>query len=399
MTSCRRRSLVQAVLALVLVISVPAQRTWVVDSMGRPGSDFTDIPPAVAAAAPGDLIQVLATGHRYLLPVFRKGVRLVGIPDRRWITSIDSGIVVSDLPADQTLTLSYFWVGTVAPHMDNCAGSIHLDHVQGPGAAAPNVHVTNCRFVTFRNCVLGNYGHYYRFTNSTVFFIGTRVGVGTSAIPPPSFVAIDATDSRLVFVNSVVTGTGLALAFDCYVLMRQSSVLRATNCETVIGAYSRIEYGPIRGPLNCRPAPPVGPVLVTTGGTLWIDPRATTYTPGHGTATIRRGPVAGVWSSQATIGGTVDVQTFGDPNSMSTLFASLPRSNPVVLPGLGSAWVDPLTAVLVDSGPLDSIGDRSVTLPVLSIMPEGMPLLFQAVETLQAGGYRLSDPAVCVLRY
>lgn len=43
---------------LALAASVPSQRTWKVHHAGGPGVDFTDLPPAVAAASPGDEIWV-----------------------------------------------------------------------------------------------------------------------------------------------------------------------------------------------------------------------------------------------------------------------------------------------------------------------------------------------------
>lgn len=45
-------------LALLAGAPVLAQQTWVVDPVAGPGVHFTDIPPAVAAAAPGDRIEV-----------------------------------------------------------------------------------------------------------------------------------------------------------------------------------------------------------------------------------------------------------------------------------------------------------------------------------------------------
>jgi hypothetical protein len=45
-------------LAFLLTSVAAAQRTWVVDSMGGIGSHFTDLPPAIAAAARGDTILV-----------------------------------------------------------------------------------------------------------------------------------------------------------------------------------------------------------------------------------------------------------------------------------------------------------------------------------------------------
>jgi hypothetical protein len=48
--------------AVLLAVSVAlGQQTWKVNCQGGPGIDFTDLPQAVAAAAPGDTIWVFTT--------------------------------------------------------------------------------------------------------------------------------------------------------------------------------------------------------------------------------------------------------------------------------------------------------------------------------------------------
>ncbi|HLU38404.1 MAG TPA: hypothetical protein VK081_03410, partial [Planctomycetota bacterium] len=66
-------------LLLAVLATAPAalaQRTWVVDVNNGPGTDFFDIPPAVAAAAPGDLIVVRAGQYNGFST--NKGLRMVG---------------------------------------------------------------------------------------------------------------------------------------------------------------------------------------------------------------------------------------------------------------------------------------------------------------------------------
>lgn len=53
-----RKTLGIGLLGSVFAASLAAQRTWIVDQVAGPGVDFTDIPPAVAAAAAGDRIVV-----------------------------------------------------------------------------------------------------------------------------------------------------------------------------------------------------------------------------------------------------------------------------------------------------------------------------------------------------
>ncbi len=53
------------------------QTTWVVDSNGGPGVNFTDIPPAIAAAANGDILLV-QTGTYSHFTLTGKGLRILG---------------------------------------------------------------------------------------------------------------------------------------------------------------------------------------------------------------------------------------------------------------------------------------------------------------------------------
>src|SRR5262245_39605371 len=54
--------------ALLLAALAPAQRTWIVNKSGGAGVDFTDIPPAIAAAAPGDTVRALGTSSTTYTP-------------------------------------------------------------------------------------------------------------------------------------------------------------------------------------------------------------------------------------------------------------------------------------------------------------------------------------------
>ncbi|MGE3353369.1 MAG: hypothetical protein AB7O84_16640 [Planctomycetota bacterium] len=58
----RGRRRVAPVVALLWSMGLSAQTTWTVDRLGRPGTDFLDLQPAVDAAASGDVIRIRAAG-------------------------------------------------------------------------------------------------------------------------------------------------------------------------------------------------------------------------------------------------------------------------------------------------------------------------------------------------
>ncbi len=113
--------------------TVAAQRTWIVDPESRPGFDFADLPPAIAASAPGDTIKVRGSTTR---PVN------LGVSTSKGLTIIGEGAAhyyfgwpgVHSVPPHQRLVVRDFsaftgWT-TNPPTMDagiaiyDCFGSV-----------------------------------------------------------------------------------------------------------------------------------------------------------------------------------------------------------------------------------------------------------------------------------
>src|SRR5260221_702178 len=116
------------VFALVTAIC-RAQHYWIVDRSGAPGTHFTDLPPAVAAASPGDTIRIVSQAcppDRYTAPVITKGLRLLGT---RGI-NLTGPLVIQNVPADEPLVLQ----------------DIHLSSgaVLSPGGVPCGVVLQNC---------------------------------------------------------------------------------------------------------------------------------------------------------------------------------------------------------------------------------------------------------------
>src|SRR5262245_38115200 len=121
-------------LAAILLLAAlsPAQRTWIVDKAGGAGVDFADIPPAIAAAAPGDTVRVLGSSSvNYSGFTLSKGL-LVEAPGGAGILSIGTSIVITQLPAGQVAIVSGFGqmvrIGPPGPVLSvtACAGNVVL---------------------------------------------------------------------------------------------------------------------------------------------------------------------------------------------------------------------------------------------------------------------------------
>ena len=101
---------------LVLLLACPdclGQRTWVVDMIGRAGTDFSDIPAAVAAAAPGDRVLVRSNGlYAYTSPTIDKPLDLVSInthdPQRAFAVDLTGVLRVRSIPLGTAVRISGF---------------------------------------------------------------------------------------------------------------------------------------------------------------------------------------------------------------------------------------------------------------------------------------------------
>ena len=95
-----------AIAALIAAASACAQQTWTVALQPGPGVDFTDIAAAVAAAAPGDRIQVYGTTSS--TPTYAPFV----VDKALDVEAIDAALVrwlrVENLPAGQTVRIAGF---------------------------------------------------------------------------------------------------------------------------------------------------------------------------------------------------------------------------------------------------------------------------------------------------
>lgn len=129
--------------------AIAAQTTWIVDAAG--GGHFTDIPPAIAAASPGDHIEVRGTAT-YSAFVVDRGVDIF-TRSRAATPTIE----VIGVPAGQHARVTGFDVplrgGVVAVAVRLCAGSVLLADLQEVGVASmmatayPGLVITDSRRV------------------------------------------------------------------------------------------------------------------------------------------------------------------------------------------------------------------------------------------------------------
>jgi hypothetical protein len=151
-----------AALALLLA-SLPGQRTWIVDASNGPGTDFTDLPPAVVAAAAGDHLLVrpgdYRTPARITMPLRIRGepgarVMLAPLPPRSFeIAGIAAGqtFVLHGL---EVLGPGFSILGGVK--VAGCDGVVVLSalRIATEDRGIPALHLVDSRAVVLMGCAV-----------------------------------------------------------------------------------------------------------------------------------------------------------------------------------------------------------------------------------------------------
>lgn len=135
-------------------------KVWVVDDSGGPGVDFADLPPAIAAASPGDVL-LLRTGT-YSKPVLDKGLTLQA--DQGAAVKVP-GLRVELVPGGQRVAI-FGLTSSESASISDCGGKVWIE---------------GCRFETL---VWGSPGAVNVLDCADVVLVDV-VGIGRSITPTP----------------------------------------------------------------------------------------------------------------------------------------------------------------------------------------------------------------------
>jgi hypothetical protein len=179
----RSESTLGAWIVMVATLCCPirdatCQRTWLVDSFGGPGSNFTEVQPAMDAARAGDIALVrTGSSHFYRGFTARTGVSVL-CEQRGGGYGVTPDAIVRDIPSTERLSLSgYVGFNYSSLRIENNAGTVIVEKCQPSlEQGAVIIRIRNHRSVTLNE--VGGLG--FQFESSFV-----TINLGLCAVEDP----------------------------------------------------------------------------------------------------------------------------------------------------------------------------------------------------------------------
>ncbi|MCA8944117.1 MAG: hypothetical protein KDB80_16250 [Planctomycetes bacterium] len=362
--------------AVALSVSLSGQQVLIVDSAG--GGGFTDIPPAIAAASPGDAILV-RTGA-YTGFSLDKGLKLVFEPGTEMLPA---EVYVNAVPVGQTVVLSGLRPNTffLRWFLTNNEGRILVEDSD----ARLGLTISSCAQVSLERVDIQ--GGVVRtappaavsINDSTVLMTDCLVTGGLDFV---AVAGVNSTNSDVVIADCSITG-GVGFSTG------GGPGLRVTNGLTTVAGDSSTVIA--AGSAGTVPQPAIARV----GGTMWIDP-GVSLVPHAGAAPIT-GPTP--WSLAMAFlrgdytNGQLTLQLHSSSHAFGVVFASLPGQ---VLPFPPTGWWLGATAFQVGTAQT-FVGGVTTTSLAVNPFPLGTDLAFQGIVVDANGVPALSTPVLLTL--
>ncbi|HEX5051001.1 MAG TPA: hypothetical protein VFZ65_04455 [Planctomycetota bacterium] len=377
--------------AFLLATTCVAQTVYVVDGLNRPGTHFTDLPPAEAAAVDGDTILLRSDGGFYHAVATHKALTIAGdSPGRAEIAGAGPGFTISGLPAGrefvlQNVELNSF--GGAAPRLvvQGCAGRVHLVRVLVHDYAGnAGLDVSLCRAVTARDSEFqGRPGLIAQ--NATIAISVTRClgqgGASATLLPASGVVLLD---TSAWFADVQASGGN---AWHTNAPAPAIELLNANLSMTGVPNGARAQAG-FLGTQASPGFTAAVPAIHGQNSLLRIDPEVTLGPTGGAAAIVGVTATTTPIPSFSMVGVPL-LQVLSDAGAATAqvTIVGLP-GDPLAVPGVeGRLWLDP-NQMLVLGGVLGGFGGFYE-----SLLPPGLTLAIQVVS-LQSNAYELSTPAI-----
>ena len=400
------------VLVLIgLAASLAAQRTWIVDVANPPGTDFTDLPPAEAAAAHGDTLLVRA--GNYSAFVTSKGIVVLGASGTVVQGNLfTAAITVSALPAGRVFRAHRLVLGGAHRQWLTLTGNdgvVHLEAIESAGGAYPSpygvIGINTSRMVTVVGC--GQQSNLeITVSDSRVSIVHCRLR-GRSAVSDPRAGASYGADVALHAQGSVVDvadctltgGAGASIWPHVGQYWPSAPAIYVSNTQSPGTLRFRAgTVGDASAGLGINPATPTS--AITGNGAAWVDSRITF-------ATYAGAPAIAA-TVQATIGLVPGLSLVGGAlgsNLVLTHHGQAAQPCLAAIGVVGAVLVFPFGDLVLDLATMqtlpvvfaDGLGVATWTLPVpVNQSLVGLAATWQVGSV--AGGLMLSNPASAILR-
>ncbi len=384
-------ALLRPLVLLACAAPLGAQATWIVDSQARPGSHFTDIPQAIAAASAGDTIFARPSPTPYSAFTVDKGVTMVGPLQTL------SPVTIQNIPSNERFVAWGLSNGTWQDHVIqvyDCAGPVHLQRLRTnslrwfPFEAAVGVlDIRRSQNVSLVDCLT----QVMHVEQSNVLHVQGQM---VARYKHPR-IPLTAVGSRVALISTPVVTANIC--------PNPRPGIQATNSDIILatsGSYVRGSTG------SCATSTDI----TGSGGTLTYDPL---FPPNRvqGTMRIVEKPLAATIVEPSWASGVYSLRsTVWAPNgSVAMTFASLPPpSYPTPIPsfaGWDEIWLDPRLLVLIHTATVPSPGlwfQSSAVMPTSSFLPPSFSnvlLSFQSVVLPPTGPMQITAPTVAMLNY
>jgi len=393
--------MLRACLALSLLLApAAAQRTWIVDALNGPGAHFTDLPPAAAAAAAGDLLLVRTGTYNGFAT--SRGIHVVAQGTCTISPTLGGkNLVVTNLPAGQTFSLQGFQGLSRFPFFADLTGnlglvvlsSVRVLQTCGCGPLhqnPPGIVVTDCAQVVLDHVV--TYAQpAVSSTRSRTLLTGCLLGSVTPQDPMGDCLYVDG--GEVDVVESVFDGNSGSdvngVPQPAVRLLDGVLRVRGTSAAMIQGGY-------VVNPSNPAAA------IRATGGTLVLDPDVALNPLAGQNVALNLSNTVLVQRQQAaalvrtlTRGSPLQADLIAQPSAPCALLVGLPRP-PLVTP-IGILELEPAAAAVIAAGSAGGSGVLTASLPVPATLGLGQALTFQGVADLGTG-LVLTSAAISVVR-
>ena len=347
-------------------------QTYIVDAANGPGTNFTDLPAAVATVPDGAVLEVRAGNYsgfaitnKGMSVLFASGARIqspVSTSGPLWVDIQGTGpsqtVLLRGLQIAPYVWLSSYW------SLSNCQGLVLLKDLS-PGGTPPGLMTANCRQVAVARCNLGDDVSCHVgaiLTNSNVVFRSCHMAW------------VSATSCQLQFLDSFVSSLGCGYPSIAPAIQMNGGDTRIQAGSSTASAFN---------------------ASVAGNGVLRVDPSATLGWPTYPPIQPTYLEMPAVAATGGSLGGSVTTTVRGPTGDVGALLVGL-LGPPLQFPGFADAlWLQPGTESVCTFAAFTAGTPLTVTYAVPNVQAiRGLRLCWHGVSFGATNGLQASNPAI-----